>query len=964
MCRKKIEKRQFMLIHEEMPDHFDILCKVGHFTIVPSVSLTVFRCAPRMPHPMTDQSDISAVLGLVVQSDPDPVETREWLDALAAVVAREGDARAAFLLQRLTEAARGMGIDAPRGLTTPYRNTIALEQQAPFPGDVSLEARITAIVRWNALAMVVRANRASAELGGHIASYASAADLFEVGFNHFFRGADAQGGGDLVFFQPHSAPGVYARAFLEGRLSESQLGRYRREVGGGGLSSYPHPWLMPDFWQFPTGSMGLGPIQALYQARFMRYLEHCGIKDTSQRKVWCFVGDGEMDEPESLAALALASREGLDNLIFVVNCNLQRLDGPVRGNGSIIQELEGLYAGAGWNVIKLLWGSNWDALFARDHEGALLRRLHETVDGEFQKYAATDGRFNREHFFNKYPEVRALVAHMSDADIDQLKRGGHDPVKIHAAYHAAAAHRGQPTVILAKTMKGFGMGSAGQSRNSTHQQKKLDDDTLIAFRDRFALPLSDQDVREVKFYKPAAESAEMKYLVARRAALGGPVPSRRPAATSIAVPGIEQFARFAVDAKTPASEMSSTMALVRMLTQLVKDKVIGARIVPIVADEARTFGMQSMFRQVGIYSPGGQRYEPEDKEELLYYKEARDGQILEEGISEAGALSSWIAAATSYAHHGEPMLPLYIYYSMFGFQRVGDLIWAAADQRARGFLIGATSGRTTLAGEGLQHQDGSSHLAASTIPNCRAYDPAYAHEVAVIVEEGMRAMLERREDVFYYLTTMNENYAQPAFDAAMREGIVRGMYLLDALGGGAAAAGPASHPMVRLLGSGAILGEVRAAATLLKSDFDLDAEVWSVTSFTELHKDGLRADRARMQSWSASPGMSAEEPLPSWVSAALPGADLPVIAASDYVRAVPELIRSQISARYITLGTDGFGRSDTRANLRRFFEVDRYWIVVQSLIALAEQGKVVRTVPGEAMRRYGLDAATSEPWLR
>ncbi len=747
---------------------------------------------------MTDHSDLSAVFGLAAQSDLDPVETREWLDALAAVAAREGDARAAFLLQRLTEAARGMGVDAPRGLTTPYRNTIALEQQAPFPGDVSLEARITAIVRWNALAMVVRANRASAELGGHIASYASAADLFEVGFNHFFRGADAEGGGDLVFFQPHSAPGVYARAFLEGRLSESQLGRYRREVGGGGLSSYPHPWLMPDFWQFPTGSMGLGPIQALYQARFMRYLEHRGITKNAdgagQRKVWCFVGDGEMDEPESLAALALATREGLDNLIFVVNCNLQRLDGPVRGNGSIIQELEGLYAGAGWNVLKVLWGSNWDALFARDHEGALLRRLHETVDGEFQKYAATDGRFNREHFFNKYPEVRALVAHMSDADIDQLKRGGHDPVKIHAAYHAAAHHRGQPTVILAKTMKGYGMGTAGQARNSTHQQKKLDDDVLLAFRDRFALPLSDDDVREVKFYKPAADSAEMKYLAARRAALGGPLPARRPVVKALSVPAVEQFARFALDPATRASDMSSTMALVRMLTQLVKDKQIGARIVPIVADEARTFGMQSMFRQIGIYSPGGQQYEPEDKEELLYYKEVRDGQILEEGISEAGAMSSWIAAATSYAHHGEPMLPLYIYYSMFGFQRVGDLIWAAADQRARGFLVGATSGRTTLAGEGLQHQDGSSHLTASTVPNCRAYDPHFAYEVAVIVEEGMRAMIERREDVFYYLTTMNENSAQVAFDPAKREGIVRGMYRIDAARSNAAAAKPAAAP--------------------------------------------------------------------------------------------------------------------------------------------------------------------------
>ena len=926
---------------------------------------------------MTDLSDISPLLRTAAQADLDPVETREWIDALAAVAAKEGDTRAAFLLQRLTEAARGMGIDAPRGLTTPYRNSIGLEQQAPFPGDLAIEERITAIVRWNALAMVVRANRASAELGGHIASYASAADLFEVGFNHFFHGNDAPAGGDLVFFQPHSAPGVYARAFLEGRLTEAQLSNYRRETGGSGLSSYPHPWLMPDFWQFPTGSMGLGPLQALYQARFMRYLEHRGIKTNEGRKVWAFVGDGEMDEPESLAALSLAAREGLDNLIFVVNCNLQRLDGPVRGNGSIIQELEGLFAGAGWNVIKLLWGSNWDALFARDHEGALLRRLHETVDGEFQKYSATDGRFNREHFFNKYPEVRALIAHMSDADIDQLKRGGHDPVKIHAAYHAAAKHRGQPTVILAKTMKGYGMGTAGQARNTTHQQKKLDDETLLSFRDRFALPLSDDDVREVKFYKPAPDSVEMKYLAARRAALGGPLPQRRIVPKPLTVPAAETFARFALDtmasnavskAAAPASEMSSTMALVRMLTQLVKDKSIGTRIVPIVADEARTFGMQTMFRQIGIYSPHGQQYEPEDKEELLYYKEARDGQILEEGISEAGAMSSWIAAATSYAHHGEPMLPLYIYYSMFGFQRVGDLIWAAADQRARGFLVGATSGRTTLAGEGLQHQDGSSHLIASTIPNCRAYDPCYAHEVAVIMEEGMRAMLERREDVFYYLTTMNENYAQAKYHPAQREGIVRGMYRLDAAASQAegevnTAAG--SSAAVRLLGSGAILPEVRAAARLLKQDFGIDAEVWSVTSFTELHKDGVRAARERMHALvQGNTGENRQEPLPPWVSTCFSNSNAPVIATTDYVRAVPELIRAQITARYVTLGTDGFGRSDTRAGLRRFFEIDKHWIVFQALATLAEAGAVAPEVPGQAAQRYAILFPRLPPWQR
>ena len=717
---------------------------------------------------------------------------------------------------------------------------------------------------------------------------------------------------------------------------------------------------MPDFWQFPTGSMGLGPLQAIYQARFMRYLEHRGIVPAGARKVWAFVGDGEMDEPESLAALSLAVREGLDNLVFVVNCNLQRLDGPVRGNGSIIQELEGLYAGAGWNVIKLLWGSNWDALFARDHAGALVQRLHETVDGEFQKYSATDGKFNREHFFNKYPEVRALVAHMSDADIDDLKRGGHDPVKIHAAYHAAVNHRGTPTVILAKTMKGFGMGSAGQAKMTTHQQKKLDDAALLAFRDRFALPLSDDEVRAVSFYRPAADSAEMKYLLARRASLGGPLPARRVSAPALTVPAASVFAKFAVEpapggdgsAPASASDMSSTMAFVRMLTNLVRDKSIGRHVVPIVADEARTFGMQAMFRQIGIYSPNGQAYEPEDADELLYYKEARDGQILEEGITEAGALSSWIAAATSYANHGVPMLPFYIYYSMFGFQRVADLIWAAADQRSRGFLIGATAGRTTLSGEGLQHQDGSSHLVASTVPNCRAYDPCYAHEVAVLIEEGMRAMLERGEDVFYYLTAMNENTTQIAFEPGMREGIVRGMVSVRAARGAA---------QVRLLGSGAILPEVLAAADMLRAEFGIEADVFSVTSYSELQRDGLRVERARLDA--ALSGGKAQV-AQSWAQACLGSSMAPVIAATDYVRAVPELLRAQLRARYVTLGTDGFGRSDTRAALRRFFEVDRSHIAVQALQALVESGAVPAATLIEAARKYGIAPGTAAPWTR
>ena len=908
---------------------------------------------------MTDLSKFDAQLRQSVQTDTDPQETREWLDAIASVVAQEGEGRAAYLLHRMMEAARAQGVNVPRGLTTPYVNTIALSKQAPFAGDLSLEERITGIVRWNALAMVVRANRASAELGGHIASYASAADLFEVGFNHFFRGNDAPGGGDLVFFQPHSAPGVYARAFLEGRLEESQLSNYRREIGSGeaghrGLASYPHPWLMPDFWQFPTGSMGLGPIQAVYQARFMRYLENRGLARNAERKVWAFVGDGEMDEPESLAALSLAVREGLDNLIFVVNCNLQRLDGPVRGNGSIIQELEGLFAGAGWNVIKLLWGSNWDTLFARDAHGTILRALHDTVDGEFQKYAATDGRFNREHFFSKDPQLAALVAHMSDADIDGLRRGGHDPVKIYAAYHAAAKHRGQPTVILAKTMKGFGMGSAGQSRNTTHQQKKLDDDVLLAFRDRFALPLSDDDVKSVRFYRPEPQSAEMKYLKARRAALGGPLPARRALAPAIDVPAVSGFASFALG-QTPeetGKETSTTMAFVRMLTMLARDKSIGRLVVPIVADEARTFGMQTMFRQMGIYSPFGQRYEPEDRDELLYYREAQDGQILEEGITEAGAISSWIAAATSYANHGVPMLPFYIYYSMFGFQRIGDLIWAAADQRARGFLVGATSGRTTLAGEGLQHQDGTSQLIAATIPNCRAYDPGCAYEVAVIVADGMHSMLKRREDVFYYLTVCNENQPQHAYDPSMRVGILRGMYRLRAA---------ESVPQVRLLGSGALLREALAAAQMLSTDWGVSAEVWSVTSYTELHRDGLRAERERL---AALADPQQQQSSRSWIAECFGEGDMPVIAVSDYVRALPELIRARIDAPYVTLGTDGFGRSDTRAALRRFFEVDRSHIVINALAALQQQGKITSDSAARAAARYELDFSASPPWQR
>jgi len=870
------------------------------------------------------------------EADADPQETREWLDALDAVIQESSPERATFLLQKLVQHARRRRVQLPTVANTPYINTIGLAEQPPYQGNLEIESRLMALVRWNALAMVVRANRAAPELGGHIASYASAADLFEVGFNHFFRAGQA---GDLVYFQPHSAPGIYSRAFLEGRLTAEQLDNYRRETSGKGLSSYPHPWLMPDFWQFPTGSMGLGPLFAIYQARFIRYLEQRGLLATHGRKVWAFVGDGEMDEPESLAGLSIAAREGLDNLVFVVNCNLQRLDGPVRGNGSIIQELEGLYAGAGWNVIKLLWGSDWDPLFARDEHGLLLRAFHETVDGEFQQLAATDGRFNREHFFAKYPELQQLVAHLSDDDIDRLRRGGHDPVKIFSAYWHAVRHRGQPTVILAKTKKGYGMGSTGQGRMTTHQQKKLDAEQLREFRDRFALPLSDAQVDGCEFVRPPADSAEMKYLHARRDKLGGYLPTRIRTAEPLDVPAVESFAKFALEAG--GREMSTTMACVRMISALLKERTLGPRIVPIIADEARTFGMADLFRQVGIYAPFGQLYEPEDHEQVSYYKEAVNGQILEEGITEAGSIASWVAAATSYSAHGLAMLPFFIYYSMFGFQRVGDAIWAAADSRSRGFLLGATAGRTTLAGEGLQHQDGTSQLIASTVPNCRAYDPCFAYELALILEDGMRRMLSQQEDIFYYVTVMNENYAQPSLPPLVHEGVLRGMYLLRPSGKGDA--------RVRLLGSGTILREALAAAELLEKDFDLGADVYSVTSFTELRREAMALERQRRF------GATRDA---AWIEQQLPANGQPIVAASDYVAAVPDLIRPWLRDRTIVLGTDGFGRSDTRANLRRFFEVDRHAIAVTALAA------VDAALATRARGTYGLRADLPPPWTR
>ncbi len=882
--------------------------------------------------------------------DSDPVETQEWLEGLQAVVRDAGAERGLFLLERLEEQAQALGIVPHVQPFSAYRNTIPVDQQGSYPGDLAIEQRLTAIMRWNALAMVVRANQAYGELGGHIASYASAAEIFEVGFNHFFRGAGDEGAardGDLVFFQPHSAPGVYSRAFLEGRLTEDQLAHYRRELSEPGLSSYPHPWLMPDFWQFPTGSMGLGPLNAVYQARFMRYLEHRRLARMAERRVWGVFGDGEMDEPESVAGLTLAAREQLDNLTFVINCNLQRLDGPVRGNGQIVQELESLFTGAGWNVIKVLWGSDWDALFARDTHHVLLRRLAATVDGQYQTLGAKDGAYNIEHFFRQDPEVQRLVAHMSEGEIDALKRGGHDFRKLHAAFSAARAHQGRPSVILAKTKKGYGMGGAGESRMTSHQAKKLDVEALKTFRDRFALPLSDDDVAHLRFYKPEADSLEMRYLRERRAALGGPLPARRREAPALPVPPMDYWAGFALQAD--GKEMSTTMAAVRMLGTLLKDPTLGPRIVPIVADEARTFGMASLFRQIGIYSPHGQLYEPEDAGSMLSYREARDGQLLEEGITEAGAMSSWIAAATAYSVHGLPMLPIYIYYSMFGFQRVGDLIWAAADQRARGILFGATAGRTTLGGEGLQHQDGTSLLAASTVPNCRAWDPCNAGELAVIMDHAMRGMLEARRDEFHYVTLMNENYPQPTLAPGSRADLLRGMYRLTTCEAGGA------HAAVRLLGSGAILREVLAASQILAEEWRINSEVYSVTSFSELAREAREVQRANR----LDPGAGDRE---SHVARLLPG-PAPIIAATDYVRAWPQLIAEYVDARYVTLGTDGFGRSDTRSALRRFFEVDRHHVVLAAVQALVREGCCERDLLTAVQQRYGMRGGSS-PWNR
>jgi pyruvate dehydrogenase E1 component len=876
--------------------------------------------------------------------DIDPIETTEWLESIDSVLTQHGPERAHFLLNKMIDFARRSGAYLPYSPNTAYLNTISTGRQPEYPGDRSLERRIKAYMRWNAMAMVVRANKASTEYGGHISSYASSATMYEVGFNHFWRAPSEQNGGDMVFIQGHSSPGIYARAYLEGRLEEKDLDRFRREVGGGGLSSYPHPWLMPDFWQFPTVSMGLGPMMAIYQARFMRYMEHREMIAPSNRKVWCFLGDGEMDEPESMGAITMPVREGLDNLIFVVNCNLQRLDGPVRGNGKIIQELEAAFGGAGWNVIKVVWGSRWDPLLARDTNGHLRRIMEETVDGEYQTYKSKDGAYVRKEFFGKHAETAEMVADMSDDEVWGLDRGGHDPNKIYAAYDAAMRHQGTPTIILAKTVKGYGMGEAGEGQNTAHQQKKLDLDDLRQMRDRFNIPVSDKEISDVPYFKPDPKSPEIEYMLERRRALGGFLPQRRRKAASLAVPGLDAF-QTQLDG-TGEREASTTMAFVRILTALSRNKEIGKHIVPIVPDEARTFGMEGMFRQFGIYASKGQLYTPEDAGELMYYREDKKGQILEEGINEGGAFCSWLAAGTSYSNHNTQMVPFYIYYSMFGFQRIGDFIWAGGDSQSRGFLIGGTAGRTTLAGEGLQHQDGHSLVNASTVPNCVSYDPTYAYELAVIIQDGLRRMIGEQEDIFYYVTCMNENYVHPPMPEGVEAGILKGMYLLQSGGQGKVRA--------QLMGSGTILREVLGAARLLEEDFGIPADVWSVTSFNELRRDALEVERWNQLHPEA-------EPRQSFVEAMLADKQGPYIAATDYMKIIPDQIERWVPGRFVSLGTDGYGRSDGRAALRQHFEVDKRYIAVTALKALADDGVLDQPTVARAIEKYGIDPDRPDP---
>lgn len=880
----------------------------------------------------------------VLPDDIDQQETQEWLDSLSAVLRVEGVNRADYLLNQLMDLARQNGASI-MGTTTPYINTISVPQQPLMPGDAALEARIRSYTRWNAVCTVVKANKKSGDLGGHIASFASAATLYDVGWNHFYKGNGAGWNGDLIFFQGHVAPGMYSRAYLEGRISDQQLYNYRQEVDGKGLSSYPHPWLMPDFWQFPTVSMGLGPLMAIYQARFMKYMVDREFIAASDRKVWAYLGDGEIDEPESLGAISMAGREKLENLIFVVNCNLQRLDGPVRGNGKIIQELEGVFRGAGWNVIKMVWGSEWDELLARDTTGLLKKRMMEVVDGEYQTYKSKNGAYVRENFFGKYPELLELVSHLTDDQIFALKRGGHDPQKVYAAYHQAVNHVGQPTVILAKTVKGYGMGSAGEAQNITHQQKKLSEDDLLYIRDRFQIPLNDEDARAGKFYRPAEDSAENQYLHARRAALGGPIPIRKVNNEVLEIPPISTYERLLKS--SGEREFSTTMAFVQMLGAIVKDKNIGRRVVPIVPDESRTFGMEGMFRQLGIWNQFGQNYVPQDADQLMFYKESKTGQILQEGINEAGAIADWIAAATAYANHGVTMIPFYIYYSMFGFQRIGDFCWAAGDMRARGFLLGGTAGRTTLNGEGLQHQDGHGHLFAQFIPNCMSYDPTFSYEVVTIVHDGMKRMYQNHEDVYYYISVMNENYTHPEMPEGAEEGIIKGAYVFKK--------GAANKLRVKLMGSGTIFREVIAAADLLRDDFGVESDIFSCPSFNELRRDGMATTRWNMLNPAAAPKQA-------YITELLQGFEGPTIAATDYARNFADQIREYVPGRYVVLGTDGFGRSDTRQQLRTFFEVNRYYVAIAALKALADEGKIGAEKVTEAINKYGIDINKPTPW--
>ncbi|WP_417547367.1 pyruvate dehydrogenase (acetyl-transferring), homodimeric type [Marinobacter segnicrescens] len=883
--------------------------------------------------------------------DDDPTETSEWLDALESLIENEGVDRARFILERLSERASREGTELPYSITTPFRNSIPVTNEARMPGDLFMERRIRSLIRWNAMAMVVRANQRPGELGGHISTFSSAATLYDVGFNYFFHGGDDKRESDLVYFQGHASPGIYARSYLEGRFDEEHLDKYREEVDGNGLSSYPHPWLMPDYWQFPTVSMGLGPIQAIYQAHVMKYLHSRELIDMDNRKVWCFVGDGECDEPETLGSISKAGREKLDNLIFVVNCNLQRLDGPVRGNGKIIQELEGIFRGADWNVIKVVWGRMWDPLFDKDEDGVMQRAMDEICDGDLQNYTSQGPAYTRKEFFGKYPELAKIAENLSDDDINKLNRGGHDPYKVYAAYHKAVHEaNGKPTVILAHTIKGYGFGAAGEAQNTAHSLKKLDKEALKAFRDRFGVPLKDDELEDIPYYRPAPDSPEMVYMKKRRQDLGGFYPKRRKDAQPLKVPELSIF-KSVLDGSGDR-EVSSTMTFVRILNALVKDKRVGKRVVPIVPDEARTFGMEGMFRQMGIYTSEGQKYVPQDRDQIMYYREDKKGQILQEGINEDGSMAAWMAAATSYSHNNFPLIPFYVFYSMFGYQRVGDLVWASGDMQARGFLIGGTAGRTTLNGEGLQHQDGHSHVLFNVVPNCRAYDPAFGYEMAVVVQHGIKEMFEDNRNVFYYLTIENENYQQPAMPSTkgIEEQIIKGMYKFDSV----ETKGRKKTPRVQLLGSGAILNEVRAAADLLRDDWNVASDIWSVTSYNELARDGMHVER-----WNhLHPDDTQKTP---YVTKCLEKQQGPVVSATDYIKLHSEQLRAYIPKTYYTLGTDGFGRSDTREKLRNFFEVDRYYVVINALSALAEDGEIKKDQVLEAMRKYNIDRNKPNP---